>query len=155
MRQRSEEQIVHELLTRATRNEKGCLISHLRPNAKGYVNVGVGGREGGTTRGHRFIWAFFKGSIPHDKQVCHSCDTRNCLNIEHLFLGTPAENTADMMRKGRNKFIRPNTQKVTDEILEQMFELNSQGTPGNEIALILGLSPATISSYLRGERHVK
>jgi len=60
-----------------------------------------------------------------------------------------------MMRKGRNKFIRPNTQKVTDEILEQMFELNSQGTPGNEIALILGLSPATISSYLRGERHVK
>jgi hypothetical protein len=34
--------------------------------------------------------------------VLHTCDTRGCINIEHLFLGTAQDNTTDMVNKGRH-----------------------------------------------------
>lgn len=50
---------------------------------------------------HRAMFEKHFGEIPKDKEVCHTCDVPNCINIKHLFLGTHKENMQDMWKKGR------------------------------------------------------
>jgi hypothetical protein len=49
-------------------------------------------------------WAFliYRGSIAAGLYVCHSCDTPRCINPDHLWLGTPKQNSSDMSAKGRH-----------------------------------------------------
>jgi HNH endonuclease len=77
----------------------GCMLWTGFHNRYGYGIVKRGGKN---FRVHRLAWEFFnKRPIPEGYCICHSCDTRDCINPEHFFLGTKADNNRDRWGKGR------------------------------------------------------
>lgn len=86
------------------RNQHGYGILHMR---------GVSERN---LFAHRVAWEQANGPIPDGLFVLHRCDNPPCLRLDHLFLGTKAENTEDMIDKGRAKFagraIGPNRKAI-------------------------------------------
>lgn len=70
-------------------------------------------RTGKGTRmfAHRFAWELLRDKIPAGMIICHRCDNPSCVNPEHLFVGTNADNTRDMFQKNRWK--RPRNHFLT------------------------------------------
>jgi hypothetical protein len=80
-------------------SDTGCweCISH-KPNAKGYVIIGRGGKF---FKLHRYAFEQINGYIVESLEILHLCDNRKCMNPEHLRLGTSQENVADKVSKDR------------------------------------------------------
>ncbi len=63
-----------------------------------YGNMSLGR---GYQKTHRISFLIHAGDIPAGMCILHKCDNPTCVNPEHLFLGTRAQNVADMHAKGR------------------------------------------------------
>mgnify|MGYP003116460397 CR=1 FL=1 len=103
---------------------------------------------GATTPAHRYAYMLFCGPIGDGLDVCHTCDNRCCVNPDHLFTGTRAENMADMVAKGRGDGgCRKHLKECTlQEIRRQLHA----GVPMRRIAESLSVNYSTVSSIKRG-----
>lgn len=106
---------------------------------------------------HRAAWECVHGPIPDGVHVLHHCDRPSCINVRRcLFLGTHAENMADMVNKGRSgvRGERHYRAVFTDEDIR---EIRASTNTIKELADHYGVWPAAISRIIRRERwkHVR
>ncbi len=107
---------------------------------------------GGYWQAHRLAWTLSRGLIPDGLHVLHICDNPPCCNSAHLFLGTNADNIADMVTKGRQAHGEGHYRaKLTKgEVAEIVFWCEI-GYPRSEIADMYNVTSASISAILRGK----
>jgi hypothetical protein len=74
-----------------------CLVWTRAKFAKGYGRV----KMMGEVAAHRVAYKLAYGDIPEGMLVCHTCDRRDCVQPEHLFVGDQGDNMRDMASKGR------------------------------------------------------
>lgn len=91
------------LITNSVVTEAGCWEWQRARMGAGYGNTRY---QGKTINTHRLSYMLFVGPIPEGMYVLHKCDNPPCVNPEHLWLGTPADNMRDRDAKGRDRFSR-------------------------------------------------
>ena len=135
--------------------ETGCWWWIAAAGGKGYAAIQVDKRARGA---HRVSYELHKGEIPDDMCVCHTCDNPLCVNPDHLFLGTHADNAIDRKNKGRNGNLRgdkhPNT-KLSEVEMVMVKQLLADGMLHREIAELFGVSRTHISNINSGHRRWK
>lgn len=114
----------------------------------GYGVIGLGGRGAGVVGAHRLSWEWHHGPIPEDLWVLHRCDNRRCVRPDHLFLGTNADNHADMWSKGRG-YVHPTAKLQPDDVRAIRAAL-AAGVSQNELARRYGVWPGQIWNIAHG-----
>ena len=95
----SMEELIARLRQRMKTDDHGCWIWIGCITWNGYGVISVNNRQIMT---HRASWLCHVGPIPDGLFVLHKCDVRNCVNPDHLFIGTKRDNALDMVAKGRH-----------------------------------------------------
>jgi HNH endonuclease len=133
--------------------ETGCLVWQRYIGTHGY---GVLQITGGQKLAHRLAWETSNGPIPDGLYVCHRCDRRACINVDHMFLGTPTDNARDMIRKGRNASLVPRSgedhpgSKLSEEDVRKIRLLYEAGFASQPwLSAHMGVSQVTISRIVR------
>lgn len=137
---------------------QGCLMP------SGYSKIGKGHK---TYLGHRLAWIESNGEIPEGLCVLHRCDNRKCINPAHLFLGTKQDNTDDMIRKGRERFVglkSPNCRKptapkgekhsnakLTEKQIAEIRAMYGGGARQVDLAAQFGINQCHVSRIVRKE----
>ena len=114
----------------------GCLTAH------GYGRFFSDGKSQGA---HRYSYERFVRPIPEGLFVCHHCDTPNCVNPAHLFLGTSADNMRDMKEKGRARAAKGEANSFAKLNDEKVRAIRADGRLLREIAPDYGVTMAAVS----------
>lgn len=120
--------------------ECGCWIWMGHTESNGYGRISIGKK---IILAHRFAYELYIGKIPDGLDACHDCDTSECCNPYHLFLGTNLDNMIDAAKKGRfPRKINP----------RDVLKIRSDPRSSRTIAKEYGISASQIIRIKSGER---
>src|SRR5689334_22453460 len=106
---------------------------------------------------HRLAWEWKNGRCADGYVVRHRCDTPECVNPDHLEIGTIADNVRDRDDRGRQaKGERHPIAKLNDQAVREIRRQLSEGQPQRALARRYGVNPKVIVDIKRGNiwRHV-
>lgn len=122
-------------------------LAHCSRDGYGMLNV-----NNFADRAHRVSWRLHFGEIPKGIYVLHKCDNPPCVNPDHLWLGTQADNVRDMNEKGRERGSKgeahPNA-KLTAKQVKEIRRLYDGGLQQNRIAEMFPVSSRMIWHIVR------
>lgn len=106
------------------------------------LGYGISWKDGKTISAHRKVYEEYYGPIPKGLVVRHTCDNRSCVNPQHLILGTPKQNSQDMVERNRQaKGSKVGTSILTDDIVRM---IKSTSGSSRKLAKFFGCSATTI-----------
>ena len=149
---------IEERFWKKVTKTKSCWL-RTGANVKGYSVIST--RKGVKILGHRLSWELHNGPIPIDLDVLHNCpggDNPNCVNPDHLFLGTHQDNMADMIAKGKHPQGENHVHaKLTDKIVRKArLRYQAGGISTYKLAAEYGVSRGSMSNAIlrRTWKHV-
>jgi len=135
----------------------GCLLWIGRTTKDGYGEFKIGGRY---VRAHRFAWELEHGTIQAGSHALHRCDNRPCVRVDHLYLGSNADNVRDRVLRGRTQRIfgeKKPAAKLTDDDVRTIRVRYAEGGVGlRPLAAVFGVTYHLIQLIVkrRAWRHV-
>lgn len=145
---------INELISSTIRTPDGCMERHknLGGSNGAYSRVLVGSRATGRkyVYAHRFVWETLNQPLLPGQCVLHRCDNPKCINPEHLFVGTQADNMKDMAAKGRGGAPRGAKHLSAKLTEEQAKYVLASSANSSALAEELGVTYQTIYALRTG-----
>lgn len=110
----------------------------------GYGQVGFQNR---LWRAHRLSWFAFRGD-PGTVHVLHTCDVRSCVNPNHLYLGTPADNALDKAIRNPARGEDSPTAKLTEKQVLDIRARAARGERQKALAAEFGVGYTTVQNVV-------
>lgn len=125
-------------------------VGHIHSQT-GYGSFSFRGRG---YRAHRLSLMIHGHIVPGDKDACHHCDNRWCVNPDHLYVGTRKQNMADCTERRRHNKPKGETHwgaRLSADDVRSIRALHVAGQSQAEIGARFSVHPSTISRIVRRE----
>lgn len=151
-------QIIGRFNKKITINKNGCYEWTGATQSNGYGRFNLFGKS---FYAHRFSALIKYGHIPANADVCHACDIRNCVNPEHLFIGTRRDNVMDCINKNRHSHgishsIKTSgemagSSKLKNEDVINIRHLKNKGIKTKTISQLFNISTDNVRRIVRND----
>jgi hypothetical protein len=144
---------VERLEARSTETDSGCVVWTGATDHDGYGLMSFWdptARRTKTYRAHRVALERKLGRRLGPREfACHACDNPSCVNPDHLWAGSPADNTHDASAKGRlPRGTQHQRARFTENDVREIRAMLEAGTSAARVAKWFGCS-------ISGVEHIK